>query len=334
VKAPRFWAQTPPSLAARALQPLGAAYGALAARRMSRPGPKVAAPVICVGNFTVGGAGKTPAAIALAELLIAKGEKVAFLSRGYGGRGAGAPIEVDPARHGADAVGDEPLLLARIARCFVSPDRRVAAERALAAGASVLVLDDGLQNPALHKDFSLALIDGAYGFGNGLCLPAGPLRAPPKAQWPHVSLAVVVDAPDGSTEGWRAAAGGKATGARLVPDPAVAARLRGREVLAFAGIGRPEKFFATLSGLGAGLVATRGFPDHHRYARSELDALFGEAAERGLAVVTTEKDLVRLPPPFAAKATALPVALRFDDEALIHRMLQEALTQRGLSAKN
>jgi tetraacyldisaccharide 4'-kinase len=328
VKAPRFWAQAPPSFAARVLQPLGAAYGALAARRMSRPGRRLVAPVICVGNFTVGGAGKTPAAIAVAKLLIAKGEKVAFLSRGYGGKSGGAPIEVDPARHGADEVGDEPLLLARVAPCFVSPDRLDAAERAIAAGASVLVLDDGLQNPALHKDFSLAMIDGAYGLGNGLCLPAGPLRAPAKAQWPHVSLAVVVDARDGSAKGWRDAAGGTATGARLIPDPAVAARLQDRDILAFAGIGRPEKFFATLSALGAQLVATRGFPDHHRYTKRELDLLFAEAKKRALRMVTTEKDLTRLTPDCEERVTALPVVLRFDDEPLIAQLLDEVLARR------
>lgn len=334
MKALRFWAETPPSLAARALQPLGAAYGALVARRMSRPGRRVAVPVICVGNFTVGGAGKTPAAIAVAKLLIANGEKVAFLSRGYGGKGGGAPIEVDPHRHSADEVGDEPLLLARVAPCFVSSDRVAAANLAIAKGATVLVLDDGLQNPSLAKDLSLAMIDGAYGFGNGLCLPAGPMRAPASAQWPYVSVAIVVDAPGSVAKGWRDAAGGRATGARLIPDPVVAERLLGREVFAFAGIGRPEKFFATLSALGARLVATRGFPDHHRYARSELDALFAEAAEKGLFIVTTEKDFVRLPPAYTTKAIALPVVLRFDDEALIEQMLEEALARCGLSAKN
>ncbi len=328
MRAPRFWAAEPPSIAARALQPLGAVYGALAAWRMGRPGRRAAAPVICVGNFTVGGAGKTPAAIAIAKLLIAQGENVAFLSRGYGGGRSGAPIAVDPERHGASQVGDEPLLLARIAPCFVSPDRAAAADAAIAAGASVLVLDDGLQNPSLAKDFSLAAIDGAYGFGNGLCLPAGPLRAPASAQWPHVAIAVVVDAPDPAAKGWRAAVGGQAIGARLVPEPAAATRLEGRDVLAFAGIGRPEKFFATLAALGARVAATRGFPDHHLYSKAELDALFAEAAKKGLALVTTEKDLVRLPPGYAPQIAALPVAMRFDDEPLVLRLLAETLAQR------
>jgi tetraacyldisaccharide 4'-kinase len=328
VKAPAFWAVAPPSPLARALLPIGAAYGGLVAWRMGRPGRRIAVPVICIGNFTVGGAGKTPAAIAIARLLIAMGEKVAFLSRGYGGAGAGAPVAVDPRRHSASEVGDEPLLLARIAPCFVARDRVRAAQAAIAAGASVLALDDGLQNPALAKDFSLAVIDGAYGFGNGLCLPAGPLRAPPAAQWPHVSMAVVVDAPDRVGEGRRAVEGKPALAARLVPDASLAARLKDRDLLAFAGIGRPEKFFATLSSLGARLAVTRGFPDHHPYSPAELERLFAEAAAKGLIAVTTEKDHVRLPAAYAQRAMALPVALRFADEPALARLLAEALARR------
>ena len=177
--APRFWARERPGLAARALAPLGALYGLATARRMARPGTRVDAPVICVGNYVVGGAGKTPTAIAVARLLQSAGERVAFLSRGYGGAPRAAPTRVDPQLHGALAVGDEPLLLARVAPCWVGADRVAAAREAIADGASALVLDDGLQNPALAKDYAIAVIDGEAGFGNGLCFPAGPLRAPP-----------------------------------------------------------------------------------------------------------------------------------------------------------
>jgi tetraacyldisaccharide 4'-kinase len=242
--------------------------------------------------------------------------------------GGGAPSADYPPRNPPDYVADESLLLARVAACFVSPDRVAAADRALAAGATVLVLDDGLQNPSLVKDVSLAMIDGAYGFGNGLCLPAGPMRAPARAQWPYVSVAVIVDAPGPVAKGWRDAAGGKATGARLVPDPVVVERLLGREVCAFAGIGRPEKFFATLSALGAKIAVTRGFPDHHRYGRDDLDALFAEAEKRGIPIVTTEKDFVRLPQSRAKQADVLPVSLRFDDESIVERLLDEALARR------
>jgi len=315
-------------LAARALQPISLVYGALAARRMARPGERAAVPVVCIGNFVVGGAGKTPAAIAVASLLAAMGETVAFLSRGYGGAGGVTPIAVDPKRHAFAEVGDEPLLLARVAPCFVARDRLRAAQAAIAAGASVLVLDDGLQNPALAKDFSLAMIDGGFGFGNGLCLPAGPLRAPLAAQWPHVSMAVVVDGPDWAAKAWRPVEGRPVAAARLAPDPVAAARLKDRNILAFAGIGRPEKFFSTLASLGARLAVTRGFPDHHPYAKRELDALFAEAAGKGLIVATTEKDFVRLPGEYQRQAIVLPVVLRFDEEPLIARLLAEALARR------
>jgi tetraacyldisaccharide 4'-kinase len=328
VKAPEFWAKEPTSLVARLLQPIGAVYGAMTARRMAQPGQRAMVPVVCIGNFIAGGAGKTPAAIAVAKLLIGMGEKVAFLSRGYGGAGAANPIAVDLARHSAADVSDEPLLLACVAPCFVARDRVRGAAEAAASGASVLVLDDGLQNPSLAKDFALAMIDGGYAFGNGLCLPAGPLRAPPGAQWPFVSRAIVVDAPDRAGKAWRVVEGKPAMGARLVPDDAVREKLKGRSVLAFAGIGRPEKFFVTLTELGARVVVARGFADHHPYARSELDGMFAEAERNGLAIVTTEKDLVRLPVYYRERTIALPVTLRFDDEQAVVRLLAEALARR------
>jgi tetraacyldisaccharide 4'-kinase len=329
MKAPRFWAADRPSALARALQPLSAGYGAIAAWRMAQSGLRVSAPVICIGNFTVGGAGKTPAAVAVAKLLQSTGEKVAFLSRGYGGAALEAPIAVEVGRHEAAEVGDEPLLLARIAPTFVSADRLPAARKAIAAGASVLVLDDGLQNPTLDKDFSIAMVDGSYGFGNGLCLPAGPLRAPLNAQTPHVALTIIVDEAGAKAAIVRAAlAGTPVSGARLEPDASVAARLIGRDVLAFAGVGRPEKFFETLRTLGARVSVERGFPDHHRYELTELGALFAEADSKRLIAVTTEKDIVRLPAPFSQEAIALPVTLRFDDEPLILRLLAEAVARR------
>jgi tetraacyldisaccharide 4'-kinase len=329
VRAPGFWARRPPGLLARALAPLGALYGALTARRMARSGLRVEAPVVCVGNFVAGGAGKTPAAIAVAGLLREMGERVAFLSRGYGGARRAGALAVDPDRHRAAEVGDEPLLLARAAPCFVARDRRLAARAAIAAGASVLVLDDGLQSPALAKDFSFAVVDGGAGFGNGLCLPAGPLRAPPARQLPFVSAILFVDGvSDASIRAYEAVSGKPVFAARLEPDPAVAARLRNQNVLAFAGIGRPGKFFATLKALGARVVVARAFSDHQRYSGAALDALFAEAASLGLTPVTTEKDLVRLAPDRADKVVALPVALRFDDAPAVKALLGAALARR------
>ena len=296
---------------------------------MAQPGLRVGVPVICVGNFVAGGAGKTPAAIAIAHLLHEMGERVAFLSRGYGGARRAGAVAVDLNIHSAGEVGDEPLLLAQAAPCFVARDRRVAAHAAIEAGASVLVLDDGLQNPALAKDFSFALIDGGVGFGNGLCLPAGPLRAAPMAQLPFVSAVVFVDGvSDASSAAHEAVSGKIVLNAHLEPDPVVAANLRNQNVLAFAGIGRPDKFFATLKALGARVVVARGFADHQRYSPAQLDALFTEAASLGLTPVTTQKDFVRMTPADAAKVVALPVALRFDETSAVAALLAEALAKR------
>jgi tetraacyldisaccharide 4'-kinase len=329
LRAPGFWAKRKPTLLARLLEPLGEIYGAVTARRMARPGLRVAAPVICVGNFVAGGAGKTPAAIAIARLLLEMGERPAFLSRGYGGAARGKALAVNPHAHRAQDVGDEPLLLARVAPCFVARDRRLAATAAIAAGASALVLDDGLQSPSLVKDLTFAVIDGGAGLGNGLCLPAGPLRADLSRQLPHVSAVIFVDGiSDASVAAHQAVAIKPILDARLEADPDVAARLRDQNVLAFAGIGRPEKFFATLRALGANVVVARSFGDHQVYSPTALDALFAEAGSRGLTLVTTEKDFVRLPPAYAAKVAALPVAMAFDDVREVGALLAQALARR------
>jgi tetraacyldisaccharide 4'-kinase len=334
MRAPQFWESVPPTSLAKILRPFSAIYGWAAAERMAQGGERAAAPAICVGNFVAGGAGKTPAAIAVARLLIEMGEHVAFLSRGYGGTARGEPVRVDPSRYQAAEVGDEPLLLARVAPTFVSRDRPAAARAAVAAGASVLVLDDGLQNPSLVKDFSLALVDGGFGFGNGLCMPAGPLRAPLAAQAQHVALIVAVAGAGAATPVAPPPALAKipVIAARIEPDAEEATRLRGKDVFAFAGIGRPQKFFETLKGVGARLVAERSFPDHHRYAPGELATMFAEASAAGLPVVTTEKDFVRLPAAYAEKAVALPVRLQFEDAPRLTRLLAEALARRRAKA--
>jgi tetraacyldisaccharide 4'-kinase len=327
MKAPAFWADTRPGLAARLLAPLGALYGAVTARHMAQVGERLAVPLICVGNFVVGGGGKTPAAMAIARMLLDMGERVAFISRGYGGAAGARAISVNPDVHGATEVGDEPLLLARLAPCFVARDRRVAAAAAIRAGASVLVLDDGLQNPALAKDLTFAMIDSGAGLGNGLCLPAGPLRAPLAAQLRHVAAIVWVG------EGDPPAFGDKAVlTARLIPDPDVATRLAGRDVLAFAGIARPEKFYATLREIGARVVACESFADHHAFSAGDFARLLAAADAQKLVLTTTEKDAARLSPGQRRTVTLLPVTLIFDDAPRIAAMLREALaTRRGAS---
>ena len=315
MRAPAFWWKEGPTLTARLLWPIGWVYGALTARRMRRPGADCGPPVICIGNFVAGGAGKTPTAIAVAQALLALGRKPIFLSRGYGSD-ATAPRLVDPARHKAADVGDEPLLLAAIAPCVVSADKGEGAWACAAAGADVIVMDDGLQNPALTKALRIAVVDGAVGVGNGLCVPAGPLRAPLAAQWPHVDALVVIGQGEPGEALARAAEalGKPVLRGLLAPEPGMAMGLAGREVIAFAGIGRPEKFFDTLRALGADVIETEAFPDHHAFTAREIAGLQGRAKRRGAALVTTEKDAVRLGPA-AEQLLTLPVRLALEDEA-------------------
>jgi tetraacyldisaccharide 4'-kinase len=327
MRAPPFWWR-PPGLAARLLSPLGLLYGAATAARMKRPGVRAGVPVICIGNPTAGGAGKTPAALLVAERLRRLGRRPVFLSRGYGG-GLQGPIIVDPARHGPADCGDEPLLLAAVAPTVVSRDRVAGAELAAPLG-DVIVMDDGLQNPSLEKTLAIAVVDGATGFGNGSCIPAGPLRAPIAEQLPKIDAFLVIGG-DGAGGAVRDL-GRPWTTVRLVPDPAAAAGLRGRELWAFAGIGRPEKFFETLQGLGASVRRSAVFADHHPYARSELESLITAAERESLTPVTTEKDMVKIravAPDLVARIACLPVAAVPDDPAAFDALLARAVSLSG-----
>lgn len=323
MRPPAFWSKGPDHPAARCLAPLGAAYGALVARRMDRPGASAGCPVVCLGNFTLGGAGKTPAALTVADLLVDLGRVPAFLSRGYGGRIVG-PARVDRDRHAAADVGDEPLLLARRALTVVARDRPMGAALCRRLGADVVVMDDGLQNPALAKDLALAVVDGPAGLGNGFCFPAGPLRAPPDRQWPHVAGLIVVGdgAPGDAVARTAAGRGLPVHRARLIGQ---GNDFAGQRCLAFAGIGRPDKFFATLAETGAEIVGRRAFPDHHPYRPAELEALIAEARRLGADLVTTEKDAVRLPVGFAALVRVLRVRLVLDDAEALRRQIRSVL---------
>jgi tetraacyldisaccharide 4'-kinase len=293
---------------------------------MRGAGERAGAPTICVGNFTVGGAGKTPTALALARMLIGDGRRVAFLSRGYGGPERVEPLLVEADAHNAAMVGDEPLLLAKLAQCWVGTDRVRSARSAVEGGANVLILDDGLQNPGLVKDLAFAVVDGESGFGNGLCVPAGPLRAPISAQLPFVQALIVLGGDDAAASRIAALAPGKPLmRASLEPDALAAAPLIGREVVAFAGIARPEKFYATLRRIGAQLVATHDFADHHPYTQREVEALIEEAGRRGALLATTEKDATRLTARQARAVITLPVTLRFEEPASVRRMLRQAV---------
>jgi tetraacyldisaccharide 4'-kinase len=332
MREPGFWWRGDGAVA-RLLAPAGAAYGSVAARRMAQPGQRVAVPVLCIGNFTVGGSGKTPTAIAVARILIAAGKRPFFLSRGYGGRLAG-PVRVDA--QPADDVGDEPLLLARVAPTIVARDRPGGAAAALQAGAGAIIMDDGWQNPSLAKDLVIAVLDGRRGIGKGRVFPAGPLRVPLEFQLGHADALLVIGAAGSGAEP-AIAAGQRRNLPRfdgeLAPEPAAIAKLAGTRVLAYAGIADPGKFFATLEDNSITVAARRGFPDHHRFAVKEIADLLAQSDRERLALVTTEKDLARLAgDPHAselvARTTALPVALKVRDPAGFERMVLGAVGPR------
>ncbi|WP_424361650.1 tetraacyldisaccharide 4'-kinase [Methylocystis parvus] len=299
MRAPDFWRAD--GMSPRLLSPLGALYGAVAARRLRRDARRAALPTIVIGGLTAGGDGKTPVAIALAQMLAANGDTPALLTRGYA-RGAGVSCEsfaVDPAIHGVEAAGDEALLLARHALTIVGPDRAASAERARALGATVLILDDGFHSRRLSADLSLLVVDAGYGAGNGRCLPAGPLRAPLEAQFAAAD-AIVLIGRDAAGLAVTAGCGKPIFQARVNPDRQIAENLKGARVVAFGGIGRPGKFFQTLKETGADIVVARNFPDHHRFSGADIASLAALRERYGARLITTEKDAMRL------RGTALP----------------------------
>jgi tetraacyldisaccharide 4'-kinase len=311
------------------LAPLAALWTAVTRARLRRPGERVGVPVICVGNLTVGGAGKTPTVIALAQWLVARGVAPHVISRGYGGSLPG-PVRVDERRHSAAEVGDEPLLIAPFAPVWVARDRLAAARAAVEDGAEVILMDDGLQNPGLAKDLSIVVVDAGFGFGNGRVMPAGPLREPVVDGLKRADLVLAIGSAEECgrlmAEWPELAARDRVTG-RLEP-LLTGMRWLGLRALAFAGIGRPEKFFATLRGLGAEVVAAHAFPDHAAYPPMLLSRLTAEAKARGAQLVTTEKDAVRMPPAMRRQVLALPVRLQIDDWSAVDRALERLLAAR------
>jgi tetraacyldisaccharide 4'-kinase len=291
-----------------------------------------------LGNLTIGGAGKTPAALAVAQFLHAAHERPFFLSRGYGGRLAG-PVRVNPALHRAADVGDEPILLARLAPTVVARDRVAGATFARSAGASVIVMDDGFQNPSLAKNLSLILVDGRCGIGNGRVVPAGPLRAPLERQLDRVQALIVVGAPDGAARVIERAEERKIPlfHGKLEPDRAVVNAIGRRKVLAFAGIADPKKFFATLSAVGIEVANRAGFPDHHRFSAAEALDLVVQARANNLMLLTTEKDLARLTGQpelqrLATHASALPVRLVIEEQDRLRQMILNAIANYRATA--
>jgi tetraacyldisaccharide 4'-kinase len=328
MRAPDFWNEPPGSsvsLLAGLLTPVGAALDAAGRLRRAVVRPyRAPVPVICVGNLVVGGSGKTPVALSLAGMLAGRGIATAIVMRGYGGRLAG-PVRVDPRRHDSDAVGDEPLLASASAPCWIARDRAAGVRAAVADGAQAIILDDGFQNPRVAKDLSLVVIDAANGFGNGRLLPAGPLREGIAAGLARADAIVLVGEPP--TADAFAAFDRPVLRASVMPVGSTPAA--GTPIVAFAGIGRPEKFFATLRDLNVRLVAERGFPDHHIYQAHELAALRGEAATTGARLLTTRKDWLRLPSAERAGIEALDVELRWRDPVAIDALLAPLITRAG-----
>jgi tetraacyldisaccharide 4'-kinase len=329
MREPGFW-HGPASFNAHLLKPLAALYGAVAARRLQRRGLNAGIPVLCVGNYHVGGAGKTPTVLALAKLLRELGETPVVLSRGYGGKLRG-PVRVDPVWHAASDVGDEPLMLAGALPVVVSRKRADGVPLAR-EGATVILMDDGFQSPAVVKDASLIVIDSARGLGNGKVFPAGPLRAPLRPQLARTDALIVVG--DGhaaeKVSAEIAAQGKPVLSAHLRPDEAVVTQLRGKRVLAFAGIGDPTRFFNTLRASGIDVAGQRAFADHHVYSQAEIENLVTEARREGLTLVTTEKDLARLRqdgglPDWAQQIVPFAVTLEFDDAALLRKFVSARL---------
>ncbi|MDK1375803.1 MULTISPECIES: tetraacyldisaccharide 4'-kinase [unclassified Sinorhizobium] len=329
-EAPPFW-WTKADWRAYALWPVSWVYGRIAGMRMDRARRASApVPLICVGNFTVGGAGKTPTAIALARAAKAKGLKPGFLSRGYGGS-LDVTTVVDPHHHRARDVGDEPLLLAREALTVVCRRRVEGARKLAAEGADIIIMDDGFQSARLAFDFALLVVDSGRGIGNGHLVPSGPVRAPIGDQLRHATALLKIgsgSAADPLVR--RAARAGK---------PVYAAetirvdegQLAGVKVLAWAGIADPEKFFRTVRETGAMIEETRSFPDHHHFSDDEIADLLDRAATQGYTLVTTSKDLVRLEPghgragELAAKSKVIEIDVRFDDPSVPGKVIDRTL---------
>ncbi|UGY19932.1 tetraacyldisaccharide 4'-kinase [Bradyrhizobium septentrionale] len=326
MREPGFW-HRPSSWISQLLRPLAVLYGAVAARRMQGAGIDAGIPVFCVGNYHVGGAGKTPTVLALAKLLRELDERPVVLSRGYGGRLAG-PVKVNSDSHTAADVGDEPLMMAATLPVVVSRDRAAGLALARAQNASVILMDDGFQNPSVAKDCCLIVIDGTRGIGNGRVIPAGPLRAPLAPQLERTDALIVVGE-------WRAAQdiaaeiasrGKPVLSAHLTPDAASLAALSGTPALAFAGIGDPARFFNSLRSSGVEIVRSRAFADHHAFTKDEIDQLVADGRDNGLTLVTTEKDFARLRGTDAAK-TIVPfaVTLQFADAGALRRLVTDQL---------
>jgi tetraacyldisaccharide 4'-kinase len=317
MRAPDFWQEKDytAKFAAMVLTPVGWIYGATVAWKVQHAHPyRSSAKVVCVGNLSAGGTGKTPITAAIAQAFEQRKRRTVILSRGYGGKMRG-PAFVDLAHDTFEETGDEALLLAGSASVIVARDRAAGAKFAEREGTDVIVMDDGFQNFTLEKDFSIVVVDAQTGFGNGRIIPAGPLRENIAQGLARARAVILVGDGTPALPGFR----GPVLRARLVPRDVTG--LSGQRVLAFAGIGRPEKFFATLRSLGAQIVETREYDDHYAYTASEFARLRAKAKAADAQLITTEKDFVRLTPAERQDVHFVPVRAVFDDPAALDALL-------------
>jgi tetraacyldisaccharide 4'-kinase len=329
MRAPAFWGGGGRGIAPLLLAPFSAIYAGATARRMQRSGWQAPVPVICCGNATAGGAGKTTVALDIGRRLADRGIAAHFLLRGYGGSLRG-PVRVEPDRHDSTQVGDEALILAEARPTWVSADRGAGAKAAVAAGAQAIVMDDGLQNPTLAKDLSLLVVDGAFGFGNGRVIPAGPLREPVAAAASRCQAAVLIGRDEsGSLD--QLPPGLPVLRAKLVAGPE-AAMLAGQPVFAFCGIASPPKFFATLQEAGAVLAGREAFADHYPYDEGDMKALLDQAEALRALPVTTRKDFVRIPLPFRSRVTVVTIGLAWEEPAAIESLLDPLVARVPMPA--
>lgn len=326
--APAFWYDVKDPkwrLAASALAPFGAVYGWAARKRFDFYYPvPLSRPVVCVGNLVTGGAGKTPVVISLVGLLQENGFNPHILTRGYGGAEEG-PLQVSPGRDTPADVGDEALLLVDHAPTWVAASRPLGAQAAIDTGASIIIMDDGFQNPAIHKDIALVVIDGAVGFGNGKIFPAGPLREEVAFGLSRAhGIVIVGEDKAGVADAVRKHTDAPILQAALRPDPSNPA-VFGKPVFAFAGIGRPEKFRDTLIAAGAMVEGWGAYPDHFAYVEEDLKELFDAAEKQNALILTTAKDYVRLPAAMKPRAQKYTVHLEWQDAAPVMDLITSGL---------
>ena len=333
-EAPPFWWENA-DWRAMLLTPFSALYGFAAEKRLGAKSPKIGLPVMCVGNFTIGGGGKTPTVMALAKHALTMGLKPGILTRGYGGSEKG-PHLVDSEHDDAGHVGDEPLLMSFHAPVAVASNRLKGAQLLQRHGCDLIIMDDGFQSARLHADCNLLVVDARRGIGNGHVIPAGPLRAPLLAQMRKTDALLVIGQSDGShSDRSEPVVRAAARAAKPVFEARISwddeATIKGRRFLAFAGLADPDKFFDTLQASGAWVSLTRSFPDHHHYSDDDINELMQTAQTGGLTLVTTEKDAVRFVRGTAAaqkladSAMVFQIEIAFDDENAATQLIQGTL---------